>query len=118
MSSPVGDVVLEGHLGRTPGGLAEPLPADVVGDGDQPVLGLLWPAPLLDIGAIGVQERRLGDVLGVGGIPHDGERVPIHVSDVSFVEALEGPVRARPRRQQGGHALVDTRSAGILRPPD
>src|SRR4029077_7702109 len=48
----VGDVVLEGHLGRTPGGLAEPLPANVVGDGDQPVLGLLRPAPLLDEGAV------------------------------------------------------------------
>ena len=113
----VGDVVLEGHLGRTPRGLAEPLPADVVGDGDQPVLGLLRPAPLLDVGAIGVQEGRLGDVLGVGGIPHDGERVPIHVSDVSLVEPLEGPVRARPRRQQGRHAVVDTRSAGNLASP-
>src|SRR5580765_5970385 len=71
----LGDVVLEGHLGWTPRGLAEPLPADVVGDSDQPVLGLLRPASLLDVGAIGVQEGRLGDVLGIGGIPHDGERV-------------------------------------------
>ena len=35
-----------------------------------------------------------------------------------LVEPLEGPVRARPRRQQGRHALVDTRWAGVLRPPD
>jgi hypothetical protein len=32
---------------------------------------------LLDVRAVGVEERRLCDVLRVGGVPHDGERVSV-----------------------------------------
>ena len=110
------DVVFEGDLGGPPCGLSKALAADVVGDGDQPVLGFFRPVPLLDIRAVGVQEGRLRDVLGVRRIPHHGQGVAIDIADVSSVHPLEGAVRARSLRQQRRHALVDTRSAQILRP--
>src|SRR5690349_16650759 len=111
----VGDVVLKGHLGGAPGRLAEALAADVVSDRDQPVLRLFGPVPLLDERAVSVQEGRLGDILRVGRVAHDGECVPVHVPDVTLVQAFEGPVCTRPLRQQGRHALVDTSFGGILR---
>ena len=110
------DVVLEGNLRGPPCGLAKALAADVVGDGDQPVLGLFRPVPLLDIRAVGVQEGRLRDVLGVGRVPHDSQGVAIDVTDVSSVDPLERAVRARSLRQQGRHALVDTPWSQILLP--
>ena len=111
----VGDVAVECDLRGTARGLTEALPANVVRDRDQPVLGLLGPVPLLDEGAVRVQEGRLRDVLGIGGVAHDRERVAVHVADVPPVQPLEGPIRARPLRQQGRHALVDTCSGRILR---
>src|SRR5262249_20724882 len=111
----VGDVVLEGDLGRTSRRLPEPLATDVVGDRDQPVLRLLRPVALLDERAVGVEEGCLRDVLGVSGVAQHREGVAIHIPDVPRVHPLEGPVGPRPLRQQGRHALLDTSSGGILR---
>jgi hypothetical protein len=84
--------------------LAETLPADVVGDRDQPVLRVARPLAAL-IGAVRIQKRRLRDVLGVRGLPEDGERVPVHVADVLPVDPLEGPVRAQLLREEGRHTF-------------
>src|SRR5262245_66519621 len=111
----VGDVVVEGDLRGSTGRLAEALPADVVGDGDQPVLRLLGTIPLLDVRAVRVQEGRLRDVLGVRRIPHDRERVAVDIADVPLVHAIEGPVRTRSLSQQGSDALVVTCLCTLLR---
>src|SRR5205814_1522005 len=42
-------------------------------------------------------------------------RIAVHVADVPLVHPLERPVRTWTLRQQGRHALVDTRSGRILR---
>ena len=82
--------------------LAEALPADVVGDRDQPVLRVPRAlAPL--VRAIGVQERRLRHVLGVRGLPQHRERVAVDVADVPPVDPLEGPVRTQLLRQKRRH---------------
>ena len=82
--------------------LAEALPADVVRDRDQPVLRV--PRALASlVGAVGVQERRLRHVLGVGRLPQDRERVAIDVTDVLPVDALERAVRAQLLREEGRH---------------
>jgi hypothetical protein len=40
--------------------------------------------------AVRLQERGLGDVLGIVAIPQDHQRVPVHVLDVRAVQPLEG----------------------------
>ena len=61
---PLADALVERDLARAALRLAEPLAADVVRDRDQPAVRLLRPRPALER-AIGVEERRLGDVLRV-----------------------------------------------------
>ena len=85
------EVGVERDLARAPGGGAEALAADVVGDRDQPVPGLLRPCARL-VRAIGVEECRLDDVLGVRVVREHGERIAIDVLDVSLVQALERTV--------------------------
>jgi hypothetical protein len=83
--------------------LAEALAADVVRDRDQPVLRLLR-ALAVFVGAVGVQEGGLGDVLGVGLVAKDDEGIAIDVPRMLAVEALERPVRADAVREKGRHA--------------
>jgi hypothetical protein len=80
------------NLGRTTGCLAESLPADVVRDHDQPVMGLGRALAALER-TVGVHERRLRDVLRIRGVPGDRERIPVDVSDMRPVKALEDAVR-------------------------
>jgi len=62
-------------------------------DGDQPVLGRARPLALLHR-AERVEEGRLRDVLGVGLVAQDDERVAVDVAGVLAVEPLERAVRA------------------------
>src|SRR4051812_50028289 len=62
-----------------------------MGDLDQPVLRLLDLLPALER-PIGVHEGRLRDVLGVGRIPQQCERVVVDVLDVTPIEVLERPI--------------------------
>jgi hypothetical protein len=62
---------------------------NVVRDLDQPVLRLLH-LDALDVRAVRIQERRLREVLSIGGIAQKRERVVIDVFDVLPVERLEG----------------------------
>ena len=74
-----------------PRSVAEALAADVVGDLDQPVVGALWAFAALER-AVGAHEGGLGDVLRVGFVVHDGQRVAVDGVNVLLVEALEGAV--------------------------
>ena len=78
---PGGDVVIELHLDGTSLLLSEALADDVVGDRDQPVRRPARPLPAFE-GAQGVDERRLGDVLGVGMVAEDGVRVAVDLARV------------------------------------
>ena len=91
----VGMVVVERHDAGPPRGLAKTLPTDVLSDDDQPVAGTLWTLSLL-ICAVRIQERRLCNVLRVGGIGQHRDRVAVDVGDVPAVEPLERAVRSRP----------------------
>ena len=82
---------LERNLLRPAAGLAPAHATDVVSDLDQPVVRGVRPLAVLER-AIGVQERLLRHVLGVGRIREHGERVLVDLGDVLSVEALEGPV--------------------------
>src|SRR5262249_14245813 len=66
--------------------LAEALPANVVGDREQPAPGPLGPDAAVE-GAVGVEEGRLRDVLRVRGVVEHRGRVAVHVPDVARVEA-------------------------------
>jgi hypothetical protein len=83
----LGELLVQLDLGRTPLRLPEPLSADVVGDGDEPVLGIPGPLSALD-GAVGVHERGLRDVLGVGLVAEDDQRVAVDVACVLLVQAF------------------------------
>jgi hypothetical protein len=96
ISSAVGIVSSSG--GAAAGGSAEALPALVVGDLEQPVAGLLR-LLAADERPVGAQEGRLGRVLGVGLIPHDGQDVAIDLVHVASVEALERTVSRRRRSE-------------------
>src|SRR5439155_12381824 len=61
----LGELLVQLDLVRASLRLAEALAADVMGDGDEPVLGRAWLLAALE-GAVGVEERRLRDVLRVG----------------------------------------------------
>ena len=83
--------VFERDLARAVAGLAPAHAADVVRDRDQPVVRAVRPVAALE-GAVGVEERRLGDVLSVGRVRQQGERVLVDVARVAAVELLEGAV--------------------------
>jgi len=93
----VGDVVVELHLLRPPRLGAEALQADVVRDLDQPVERRARVLTALER-AVGVEERRLRDVLRVGAVAQHPVRVPVDVRGVAPVEALEGMVQTRTGR--------------------
>ena len=109
---PDGVVVLD--LLRPSLRLAEPLAADVVRDRNQPVLRVPRPFPARE-GAVRVHEGRLRDVLRVGGIAQDRERVAIDVADVSAVDTFERPVQPGLLRQQRRHTNHDPAGHGNLR---
>ena len=69
----------------------EPLPALVVGDLEQPVARELGPVAAPEC-PVGVEERRLRNVLRIGRIPQDREDVAVDVVDMTRVEALERAV--------------------------
>src|SRR2546421_546163 len=76
--------------------------ADVVGDRDQPVLR----RPRLLSGPdrpVGVEERRLRDVLRVGRVAEDGEDVLVDVANVPLVEAFEESVAGVVEEDGCGH---------------
>src|SRR6266536_2366328 len=106
-------VLEERHLLRPPLLLAESLTAHVVRDRDQPVPRRLRPLTVLHR-AVGVHERCLGDVLGVGLVPQHGHRVAIDIRRVLAVDALELPVGSRRPRQDRRHRLEGCRSVGGL----
>ena len=96
---------------------AEPLPALVVRDLEQPVARKLGPVAALE-GPEGVEERRLRDVLRVGRVPQHGEDVAVDVVHVARVEALERTVGLRPGEECGvAHCpcLMDASRTGSLR---
>jgi hypothetical protein len=62
-----------------------------VRDLDQPVVGLLGAFAPLER-AVGVQERLLGDVLGVRGVAQNREGVLVDLGDVLAIEVFEGSV--------------------------
>ena len=113
----LGELFLEGDLVRPALRLAEALAADVVRDRDQPVLRRAGALALLER-AVGVQEGRLGDVLGVGFVTQDDERVAVHVARVLAIEALEGAVRAEALRENWRHTYEDALFAGNLHPAE
>jgi hypothetical protein len=90
--------LVERDLARPRAGLAPAHAADVVRDRDQPVVRLVRPLALLE-GAVGVEERRLGDVLRVGRVRRQRERVLVDLARVPFVELLEGAVGRAPERR-------------------
>ena len=110
------DTVFELDLGRPARGLPEALPADVVGDRDQPVLRRSRLLSRLH-GAVRVHERRLRDVLRIGRVPADRERVAVHVGDVPAVQPLERSVRAQMLRQKRRHTSEDAAEQQTLRCP-
>ncbi len=83
--------VLEGDLLGPRAGLAPAHATDVVRDRDQPVVRLLRALAALER-PIGVEERRLRDVLGVGRVGEHRERVLVDVARAPAVELLEGAV--------------------------
>ena len=111
----LGELVLVDDLGRAALRLAETLPADVVRDRDQPVLRGARALALLHR-AVGVEEGRLRDVLGVGLVAQDDERVAIDVAGVLAIEPLEGAVRAEALRENGCHHLERCRKWADLAP--
>src|SRR5206468_6212311 len=95
--------------------VAEALPADVVGDLDQPVVCALGALAALER-AVGAHEGGLGDVLGVGLVVEDGQRVAVDSVHVLPVQPLEGAVDGtRSLREQGSHRCVDTVFCSFLR---
>ena len=105
--------LVERDLVRPAAGLAPAHPADVVRDRDQPVVRLVRPLAAL-VGAVGVEERRLSDVLGVGGVGREGERVLVDLARVLAVELLEGRVGGplQPERCELPQRLPCSRLAG------
>jgi hypothetical protein len=89
------------------------VPADlVVRDRQQPVLGLPGLRPLCHR-AVGVQERLLGDVLGVSVIADDREGVAVHRGHVAPVEPVEG--RCSRRAEQCGRHHLESCAIGRIR---
>jgi hypothetical protein len=83
--------VVELDLAWAPRRVAESLATDVVGDLDQPVVRRVRALATL-VGAVGVEEGRLGDVLGVGLVVEDGQGVAVDRVDVIAIKPFEGAV--------------------------
>ena len=82
-------LLLERDLSRTAPRITDPRSARVVRDRDQPLSRV--PRALASlVRAVRLQERRLGDVLGIVAVAQDHQRVPVHVLDVRAVQPLEG----------------------------
>jgi hypothetical protein len=107
--------IVELDLARASRRLPEALAADVVRDLDQPVVRCVRSLAALER-SIGVEEGRLGDVLGVGLVLKNGERVAVDRVDVPAVEAFEGGVGgAAAGCEERGHRRLDAVPAPILR---
>ncbi len=85
------DVLFQRHLPDPAGRARIPRPRCVVRDLDQPVLRLERLLAALER-PVGVQERRLRDVLGVGRIPEERKGVVVDVLDVASIEPFEGKI--------------------------
>src|SRR6266511_521024 len=109
-----GQRLVEGDLLRAARGIAEALPAGVVRDLDQPVVGALRALAPLE-GAVGAEEGRLRNVFGVGLVVEDGERVAVDGVDVLLVEAFERTVSAGSLREYGAHCWLDPLCCDFLR---
>ena len=113
-----GEALVELDLLRAARRVAEALPADVVRDLDQPVVRAMRALAALER-AVGVEEGRLGDVLGVGLVVEDRERVAVDGVDVPSVELLEGALGgALGWREQGRHCWRDAFRRSFLRSGD
>ena len=88
-----GELAVKRDLAWPPLVAPEALQARVVGDRDQPLLGLLRSLAALER-AIRVHERRLGDVLRVRLLAEYGQRVAEDVRCVAAVQLLEFPIVA------------------------
>jgi hypothetical protein len=109
-----GDALVELDLLRSARRVAEALPARVVRDLDQPVVRAMRALAALER-TIGVEERRLGDVLGVGLVVQDCERVAVDRVDVPPVELLEGALGgALGMREHGRHCWRDAVEGSFL----
>src|SRR4029453_1120675 len=98
-----GDALFELDLLRAAGRVAEALPAGVVCDLDQPVVRAMRALAALER-AVGVEERRLGDVLGVALVVEDRERVAVNGVDMPTVELFQGELGgALGGRARWGH---------------
>ena len=99
----LGEVLVELDLLRATRRVAEALSADVVRDLDQPVVWAMRALAALE-GAVGAEERRLGDVLGIGLAVQDREGVAVDGVDMLLVELLEGAIGgALGLRDRGSH---------------
>jgi hypothetical protein len=85
-------VGVELDLLRTLGAKPRAAANDVAGDGQEPGLGLLR-AVTSAHGPEGVQERRLGDVLGFFGIADVAQHRSVHLAPVPAVDPLERAIR-------------------------
>src|SRR4029450_4237615 len=94
--------------------LSEALLDCVACDSEKPVGGLPGPDALLER-AIGVQERRLGDVLRVGVIAQDRVRVAIDLAAVTAVQVID-LARGEVAGFRNGH-LLKRRSAAASPQP-
>jgi hypothetical protein len=113
-----GEALVELHLLRAARRVAEALPADVVGNLDQPVVRAMRALAALER-AVGVEEGGLGDVLCVGLVVEDRERVAVDGMDVPPVELLEGALGgALGLRDRGSHYWRDAFRRSFLRSGD
>jgi hypothetical protein len=105
----------EGDFVRAALRVAEALSADVVRDLDQPVVRELGALAAAEC-AVGGEEGGLGDVLGVGLVVEDRQRIAVDRVHVLFVEPLEGAVCARwSLREEWCHVPGDAVSGRNLR---
>ena len=96
---------LELDFRRAPRGLAKVLKAQIVRDRPQPTA---WRARALAAQQrpIGVQERRLGDVLRVGRAVQHHQRIAIHSGGVTPIERFERPLGPSAQAQRARHGLT------------
>src|SRR6202011_4926367 len=83
-------------------------------DLDQPVVRALGPLAAGER-AVGAEEGGLGDVLCVGLVVQDGERVSVDGVEVLLVKALESAVSPWSLHERGGHWCLDADGRGFLR---
>ena len=106
------DVAVELDLARPRLLLAEALPDQVVRDRDQPVRRLARLLAALER-AQGVDERRLGDVLGVGAVAEDGVDVAVDLGRVGAVQLVQLARGAGPRLRLCATVTLDTRKTPL-----